>query len=218
MARPKILQADRNYTFGSYFEMPYGTDEILAEFGYHFSISRLSLPRTTRALDRLPYLQQQIEDIFPLVRLSNETARRETLVSPVLLEVIRYSQCQLRIEYPVTVSNWLTGNLDYLLKSDRELLIIKAKNDDLTRGFTQLSVELIALSLCEERDILYGAVTMGDTWRFGKLDRPNQSIVQDITLYNIPDNLEELTRILVGILELPLEAKSETVPKENDDS
>ncbi|MGB3237834.1 MAG: hypothetical protein WBB29_06040 [Geitlerinemataceae cyanobacterium] len=170
MTYQKILQADRNYTFRSYFEMPYGTDEILAEFDYRFSIARLSLPRTTRSLERLPYLQQQLEDIFPLVRLSNETARRETLVSPVLLEVIRISKSQLRIEYPVAVSNWLKGNLDYLLKSSGELLVIEAKNDDLTRGFTQLAVELIALSIAEERDILYGAVTIGDTWRFDSND------------------------------------------------
>jgi hypothetical protein len=84
MAKIRILQADQSYTFRSYLELPYETDDILAEFDYSLSISRLSLPKTTRNLDRLPELKQRTGDILPLVRLSNETARRETLVSPIL--------------------------------------------------------------------------------------------------------------------------------------
>ncbi len=133
--------------------------------------------------------------------LSNEAARRETLVSPVLLEVVVYCQCQLRIEYPLAVNSWLKGNLDYLLRGTNSLLVIEAKHDDLTRGFTQLAVELIALSQVEEQNVFYGAVTIGDVWRFGKLDRNQQQIVQDLNLFKIPDDLESLASVLVGILE-----------------
>lgn len=201
MAKIKILQEDQSYTFLSYFELPYETDDILAEFGYSLSISHLSLPKTTIDLDRLPQLKQQIEDILPLVRLSNETARRETLVSPIMLEVIRSCQCQMRIEYPLNVNNWLKGYLDYLLRSTNSLLVIEAKNDDLTRGFTQLAVELIALSHIEEQSVFYGAVTMGDIWRFGKLECNTQQITQDINLFKVPDDLDNLVSVLVGILE-----------------
>lgn len=201
MSKIKILQEGQSYTFRSYFELPYEADDILAAFDYSLLKSRLSLPKTTRQLDGLPELKQKIEDILPFISLSNETARRETLVSPVLLEVIRYCHCQLRIEYPLTVNNWLKGYLDYLLRSTNSLLVIEAKNDDLTRGFTQLAVELIALSQVEEQNVLYGAVTIGDVWRFGKLDRSQQQIVQDINLFKIPDDLDDLTRVLVGILE-----------------
>ncbi|MEI6441839.1 MAG: hypothetical protein WCO29_01595 [Nostocales cyanobacterium ELA583] len=51
----------------------------------------------------------------------------------------------MKIEYAVNVNNWLKGNLDYLLRSQQSLLVIEAKNDDLSRGFTQFAVELIAL-------------------------------------------------------------------------
>ena len=146
-------------------------------------------------------LKQKIKRILPFVRLNNETARRETLVSPILLEIVDSCQCQLRIEYPLKVSNWLKGNLDYLLRSKNDLLVIEAKNDDLTRGFTQLAVELIALSQVEEQTIFYGAVTIGDVWRFGRLDRNQKAIVQDISLFKIPDDLENLARVLIGILE-----------------
>lgn len=201
MIKRKILQEGREYTFRSYFELPYETDEIVAQFDYSLIKQRLSLPRTTKQLNRLIELREKIEDILPLVSLSSETARRESLVSPVLLDIIRYCQCQLKFDYTLNVNSWLKGNLDYLVQSDRELLIIEAKNDDMTRGFTQLAVQLIAMSHIEERDILYGAVTMGDVWRFGKLDRERQTIFQDINLFKIPDDLEDLVKAMVGILD-----------------
>jgi hypothetical protein len=201
MIKRKILQEGREYTFRSYFELPYETDEIVAQFDYSLIKQRLSLPRTTKQLNRLIELREKIEDILPLVGLSSETARRESLVSPVLLDIIRYCQCQLKFEYTVNVNSWLKGNLDYLMQSDRELLVIEAKNDDMTRGFTQLAVQLIAMSHIEERDILYGAVTMGDVWRFGKLDRERQTIFQDMNLFKVPDDLEDLVKAMVGILD-----------------
>ncbi|MBE9116186.1 hypothetical protein IQ249_09790 [Lusitaniella coriacea LEGE 07157] len=200
MSRHKILQDDCAYTFRSYFEMPYEPDEILAEFGYALIAKRMTLPKSASSLPRLLALKQQIEEILPLVSLSSETARRELLVAPVITEVVRLCQCQLRIEYPLNVNNWLKGELDYLLRAKNSLTVIEAKRDDLTRGFTQLAVELMALSQAEEKDCLYGAVTIGEIWRFGKLDTPARQIVQDLTLYQVPDDLEELLSILIGII------------------
>lgn len=200
MAKSPILKQEQSYTFRSYFEMSYETDEILAEFDYALEKSRLTLPQVDQSLDYLPNLQERIEGTLPFISLSNEAARRETLVSPIMLEVVRDCQCQMRIEYALTVNNWLKGNFDYLLRSHNSLLVVEAKNDDLTRGFTQLAVELIALSHIEEQPILYGAVTMGDIWRFGQLDRQTQTITQDLNLYTVPDNLEPLLRSILGIL------------------
>ncbi|MFM7366797.1 MAG: hypothetical protein ACKO2Z_03115, partial [Sphaerospermopsis kisseleviana] len=90
MAKMKILQEDQSYTFRSYFELPYEADDILAEFNYSLIKTHLSLPQTKQEFQELPALKQRIDDILPFVSLSNETARRETLVSPILLEVIRY--------------------------------------------------------------------------------------------------------------------------------
>ncbi|NJK69730.1 MAG: hypothetical protein HC789_13205 [Microcoleus sp. CSU_2_2] len=201
MVKRKILEEGREYSFRSYFELPYETDEILAEFDYSFIKQRLALPTTTKHLNRLIQLKETIEDILPLVSLSSEMARRESLVSPVLLDIIRYCQCQLKFEYTLNINSWLKGKLDYLVQSNQDLLIIEAKNDDMTRGFTQLAVELIAMSHLEEQNILYGAVTMGDVWRFGKLDRNQQTIFQDINLFKVPDDLEDLIKVMVGILD-----------------
>ena len=201
MTKQKILQEGREYTFRSYFELPYETDQILAEFDYSLIVGNLSLPHTSRELGDIASLKQRITETLPFVSLSSETARRESLVSPVLLDLVRYCQCQLRFEYTLNVNSWLKGNLDYLVKSDRQLLIIEAKNDDMTRGFTQLAVQLIALSQVEDQNIFYGAVTMGEVWRFGKLDRNRQTIFRDIHLFKVPDDLDDLLKIMVGIID-----------------
>jgi len=201
MSKANILEAGKSYTFRSYFEMTHEPDEILSEFGYELARSRLSLPQTNAKLERLPDLCQRIEEILPFISLSSEAARRETLVSPILLEVVRYCQCQLRIEYALNVDEWLKGTLDYLLRSRQALLVIEAKNDDLTRGFTQLAVELIALARSEEKEVLYGAVTIGDIWQFGQIDRRTNCIVRDIDFFRVPTDLELLVRSLVGILQ-----------------
>ncbi|MFN6564331.1 MAG: hypothetical protein RMY28_031685 [Nostoc sp. ChiSLP01] len=64
-----------------------------------------------------------------------------------------------------------------------------------------MAVELIALSQIEEQPLLYGAVTIGDVWRFGILDVKAQHITEDITIYSLPDDLEALMTTLVGIVE-----------------
>ncbi|MBC6453809.1 MAG: hypothetical protein GDA43_11825 [Hormoscilla sp. SP5CHS1] len=201
MSRPKILQENQSYSFRSYFELPYDTDDILAELGYRFQVQRLSLPRSEIELPRLNDIKQLLEEILPFVSLSSETARRELLVAPLIMEIVRLCHCQLRIEYPVNVSSWLKGDLDYLLRSSRQTVtVIEAKRDDLTRGFTQLAVEMIALAQMEEQEILYGAVTIGEIWRFGFLDSHSQTITQDLPLYNVPDRLSDIMSIILGIL------------------
>jgi hypothetical protein len=202
MSRLKILQEDATYSFRSYFELPNDTDEILAEFGYRYTKARLQLPKTTRQIDGLPELQQQIENTLPFVTLTSETAKREILIAPILSRVAVISQEILRIEYPLKVNNLLQGNLDYLIRAAHSLVVVEAKRDDLTRGFTQLAVEMIALSMVEDApELLYGVVTIGNLWIFGTLDATHQTITQDISSYTLPDDLEDLVRILVGVLE-----------------
>ncbi|GCL42782.1 MULTISPECIES: hypothetical protein [Nostocales] len=196
----KILQEDQSYTFSSYFDLPYETDDILREFDYSFIKTELSLPQTDQPIDELLLVKEKMRKILPLISLSSETARRETLVAPILIEIIAICNCQLKIEYPLRVSDRLKGTLDYLLQSRHDLLVIEAKKDDLTKGFTQLAVELIALSQVTEQDIFYGAVTIGTLWQFGKLDKVEKTIYQDLNLFKIPDDLLDLGKVLLGIL------------------
>jgi len=52
------------------------------------------------------------------------------------------------IEYSLKVNKRLKGNIDYIIRSSKDFIVIEAKNA-----------------------LLYGAITMGEIWRFGILDR-----------------------------------------------
>jgi hypothetical protein len=179
-------------------------DEVLAAFGIGFQTQALTLPRSAIAASIVESLSAQLTGRLQRVRLSSETARREALVSPILFSVVELSDSQLRIEYSLIVDDQLKGKLDYLVIGKHSLLVIEAKQNDLYRGFTQLAVELIALSRAgsaQSKDtILYGAVTVGDIWLFGQLDTEQQQITQDSALYRVPEDLRDVLEILTGIL------------------
>jgi len=82
------------------------------------------------------------------------------------------------------------------------LLIIEAKRENLDNGFTQLATELIALDQWAETETppFYGAVTTGESWRFGTFHRQDRQITEDLKLYRVPEELETLLRILMGML------------------
>jgi hypothetical protein len=99
--------------------------------------------------------------------------------------------------------------LDYLIRSKQNLIIIEAKKGDIDKGFNQLAAELIALDKYEDEKsyLIYGAVTIGELWRFAILNRKTKYITKDIQNFTIPEDVETIFRILVGITEsvfLPL--------------
>ncbi|MCF2972699.1 hypothetical protein L1047_16000 [Synechococcus sp. Nb3U1] len=198
MLNISILKEDESYTFRSYFEMPYEPDEILAQFGYQLDIGEWEWPAAP-APPQTQTLKERIRQLLPLVSLSSETARRELLVAPVLTEVALHCRVPLRLEYPLIVSNWLKGSLDYLMRGKNTLLVVEAKKDDLTRGFVQMAVEMIALAQVEQHHI-YGAVTLGSIWQFGQILLEEKVIKQDLTLYRVPEELETIAGILTGIV------------------
>ena len=201
MAKLPLLQPGEFYTFRRYFELPYDLEDILAEFGVALERSPMTLPQSTRAIDDSA-LKHQIQTNLLYVDLTNEAARREVLIAPILLYLCQLTQAKLKIEYPINVNNFLRGNVDYYLQTQETLLVVEAKQADLSKGFTQLAVELIALDQWTvlEVPMLYGAVTTGDIWKFGVLHRQEKKIWQDINLYRAPTDLQELLTILVGIL------------------
>ncbi len=198
MNNPRILKLDESYTFSKYFELAYDIEDILADLGCQFDRKNLVLPSIDLGLD-LQELQEQLSDGIQYVSITSEQARREFLIAPVIRKICRQTQQRVRVEYPITVSNWLKGTLDYYF---RDLLVIEAKRDNLENGFTQLAAELIALDQWTDSDrpILYGAVTTGNDWRFGMFDRASRQITQDLKLYRVPEELDQLVSILIGLL------------------
>ncbi|MGK7882041.1 MAG: hypothetical protein AB4060_18360 [Crocosphaera sp.] len=199
----KILDSNQSYTFSKIFELKAEADELVADFGYTFSRKRLNLPQYSGQLDRLEQLSDRITEILPNVSLSTEAARREILISPVITDLVHYTNAQLRIEYSLNVSEQLQGYLDYFLYTDRSLIIIEAKKGDLEYGFNQLAVQLIALNQWknnQNKTNILGAVTIGNIWQFGQLLPQKKHIEQGLETYRVPEDLELLMRILVKAL------------------
>jgi hypothetical protein len=199
MTHAKILQPDKSYTFSRFFEMTVDAEELLAEFGYGLSKGKLVLPQGVVDID-VAGLRSQLEEDLTYVDLSSEAARREILIAPILMRVCRSLKSKLKIEY--SLNELLRGSLDYYLQGAQNVVVNVAKQADLTRGFTQLAVELIALDQWTNSDapLLYGAVTTGDVWRFGMLDRGSKLVTQDLNLFRVPEDLPTLLSSFVGIL------------------
>jgi hypothetical protein len=199
----RLLNETQSYTFSKIFDLKIDADELAADFGYSFERKRLQLPQYQGELGTVETIRTYIESVMPYVNLANETSRREILVAPVILEVVRQTRAELKIEYPIKVTEQLQGVLDYFLRSQTELLVIEAKREDLDYGFTQLVSEMIALDRWErstDQPILIGAVTTGEIWRFASIDRAQKHIVKGLELYRIPEELETLLRILIQVL------------------
>ncbi|NJR63181.1 MAG: hypothetical protein HC769_33020 [Cyanobacteria bacterium CRU_2_1] len=191
----KILTKPR-YTFSDYFDLPYSSQEILSELGYQYQSAPLDLPKTpTLGIDAL---RERLQDDLKYSPLVNEGIRREALIYPIIIHACKQTQTLLNTEYPIQVSDQLSGIVDYYLKGTHTLLIIEAKQADLTRGFTQLATEMIGFSQWANLPQLYGAVTTGNIWIFGILNQT--TITEDTQIYTLFDDLTTILEILTGIL------------------
>ncbi|MDB9519222.1 hypothetical protein PN466_19945 [Roseofilum reptotaenium CS-1145] len=198
-----ILKDDQTYTFSQISSLRIEAKDLAHQLGYGFQREWLNLPQYEGALDRTEQTRSRIEEALPYVSLSTETARREILIAPILLDVVHYTKSELKIEYAIKVSEQLQGSLDYLLEGKDRLLIVEAKKEDLDYGFTQLVTELIALDQWEkstDQDCFIGAITTGKIWEFATLDRTTKTIQQGLNSYRVPEDLETLLRILVCTL------------------
>jgi hypothetical protein len=200
---PKVLNPDESYVFSQYFDSPHLPEEILADLGATIERSdRDNLPCYQGELDWLETLADGMQRRLKRVNTTTEQARREALIFPLIDQICDQLDYSINIDYAVNVNSWLNGSLDYYIPSPGSLLIIEAKQSDLTKGFTQLAVEMIALDRWVESEspILYGAVSTGEIWRFGSYDRAKHHLVEYLPLHPVPQALEFVTRTIVGIL------------------
>jgi hypothetical protein len=201
----KVLDPKESYSFSNYFDLPFSIQDIVGDLGYQFERSPLTLPTEIGIQSRLESLTTYLNRNLKWVRPVAEITRRETFIFPILAELCDYLEVMLNDEYSLSVNQWLNGSLDYYIETahSTRMLVIEAKQSDLTRGFTQLAAELAALDLrsSTKGDVLYGAVTTGDLWRFGRLDRRAKVITEDTSFYRVPDELSQILGILAGVLQ-----------------
>ncbi len=203
MSKIAVINPEQSYSFSDYFKLNNEPEEIFAYFGYLWQLESLILPQFEGELIGLDLFKSRLIESLPYVSLTSEIARREFLIAPVILELIHYTKAKVRVEYSLTINEQLKGSLDYYLTNSQIFLIIEAKNANLERGLVKLGVELIAVDIWSPTDspYLYGAVSLGNIWQFMVLHRQEKTLIQDLNLYRIPNDLEDLMKILVGILQ-----------------
>ncbi|MGD1902649.1 MAG: hypothetical protein ACFB9N_10470 [Geitlerinemataceae cyanobacterium] len=202
----RILHPGQPKTFSQYFELPFPLAEILLEFDCTLQRQPIDLPQHAYPHDIEP-LERQLRRNRDRIELINETARREALIAPILFEVAEVADRRIYVEYAIDVGEHLRGVLDYYIASPQprdpsyNLAIIEAKQSDLARGFTQLAIELIALDRWtkSEAPFLYGIVTTGEDWQFGVFDRQGLVVTQDPRRFSIPEDLQTLLEIMLGV-------------------
>ena len=199
-----IFKEDKKYTFSDYFYFTNLPEEIANYFGYSFTTKILDWPAWTE-VDKISILalQERFYEVLPNITMDSEMAKRDFMIAPILWEVIRHAEVKINVEYPIDIDNKLSGSLDYLVRSDQDMIVIEAKKGDLDKGFNQLIAEMIALDRHEEKELprlLYGAVSIGELWRFGVLNRYDKSIYKDLHTYRVPEDIEQVLTIIIGIL------------------
>jgi hypothetical protein len=203
MVRAAVIDPERSYSFSDYYKLNVDIEDLLVYFGYSLHRQVLELPRSERGLERAQALITQLNESLPLISLDNESARQQFLIAPVLLDLLHYTHAKLKVGYSLFVSEQLKGVLDYYLLGKNSLVVIEAKDENLQRGFAQLAVELIAMDQWStlETPVLYGAISIGNVWQFGVLERSEKRIWQDLSLFRVPADVQELLQVLVGMLE-----------------
>ncbi len=199
----KVINPEQSYTFSKIFDLKIEPKDLANYFGYSFSRRKLNLFQYQGNLDRIDQLKDRIEEVLPYASLSSEAARRELLISPLMLDLVHYTKAEIFIEYSIKVNEQIQGYLDYFLENASNLLVIEAKKEDLDYGMTQLIAELIALEQWQEskeQTHLVGAVTTGKIWEFARLGRSEKTIEQGLESYRVPEDVAALMRILVQAL------------------
>ncbi len=203
----KLTLPEGPLTFRDYFNLNADTEDVLACFEYSYRIESCELPRKELEDGHVEEVRRHLLEVFTHAVLTNEAGRREFLIAPVLMEATRQAHAKITVELSLEVDEKLKGTLDYFIQAPHNILVIEAKNGELKKGFTQLAVELVALDRWLEdspESRFYGAVSMGDVWKFGFLDRAEKRVTEDLNTYSSPKELEAITEILVAVLtELP---------------
>jgi hypothetical protein len=143
---------------------------------------------------------------------SSEAARCELVIFPILREIYKnyHQKTALWVQKPFGFDSKLSGTPDYMLSKKSELgktilgspllLLAEAKRNDFEQGWAQCLAELVAaVRLNHEARPVYGIVTDGKLWEFGRLQ--DQMFTKNINSYTITD-LEELFCALNHLFDL----------------
>jgi hypothetical protein len=143
---------------------------------------------------------------------SSEAARCELVIFPMLREIYKryFTESALWVQKSFSVDAKLTGTPDYMLSQKSALgknvlglpllLLVEAKRNDFEQGWGQCLAELIASDrLNQHSRPVYGIVTDGKLWEFGRLE--HQVFTKNLASYTITE-VDPLFYILNALFHL----------------
>ena len=147
--------------------------------------------------------------------INTEKARSEMIIAPILVELKRLTNDRVSLfsgsEFNVDAVQGLNGFCDFVISfSSQQLyieapiaIIVEAKNENIKGGLAQCLATMIAAQLFNQQkgnefDTLYGAVTIGNQWKFLQLHKSTAAI--DSKDYYI-DQLPDIMSILLFMVE-----------------
>ncbi len=191
---------------------------------FHLQLDEKSeLFRSVPEVALRPEFQAQLNELTPLaLAVASEKARSELIIAPVLLEVWRMTGQQIGffsgVNFDVDKAQGLDGFCDYILtRTPRQLfveapvlMLVEAKNEDMKSGYGQCLAEMLAAQRFNAiaghgDDLVYGAVTTGERWKF--LDLNGDTARIDFDDYYL-DHIGKIMGILLHLLSTPLPSDS----------
>ncbi|OAD18878.1 hypothetical protein THIOM_005516 [Candidatus Thiomargarita nelsonii] len=133
------------------------------------------------------FLETMLKRNIPLaLAINTEKARSELIIANILLEVKDQLKNEVSffsgIDFTVDKDKGLNAYCDFILSRSIEqfyletpvVTIVEAKNENITAGLGQCIAEMYGAAIFNEREsnkiaCIYGAVTIGDEWKFIKL-------------------------------------------------
>ncbi|NES79397.1 MULTISPECIES: hypothetical protein [Okeania] len=144
---------------------------------------------------------------------ASEASRSEIIISPLLREVYKkyYQKYSFWIRKSISYDEILSGTPDYIFSRRSELgktvlekpivIVVEAKRNDFEHGWGQCLAELFASQKINDNFFrgVYGIVTDGNLWQFGKLVADN--FIKDSGNFTI-DNLPRVYGALENLVQL----------------
>lgn len=162
-------------------------------------------------VDSTPALDNALHRYLPLATsISTEKARNELIVTPILLAV--RSRFHEHLGYfsgrslTVDPSVGLNGECDFLLSANPDqtviqaplVVVVEAKNADLTRALGQCAAQMVGAQRFNQRKgqthPVYGAVTTGTNWKLLTLEQ--QQLHVSLDEYFVPPQLTSVLGFL----------------------
>ena len=156
--------------------------DVLRHYRINYLKQSFEITKSSQASDSLKEeIRFNMEEIAYDV---SEAALCEFIINPVLRAAWKPYTDVLAfwVRQPIQYDDELTGIPDYMFSKRSELgkiifetpyvAVVEAKKDDFTGGWAQCALEMYAIQKINADDNLpiFGIVTNGDIWEFGKLE------------------------------------------------